>query len=130
MKKILDIENLRKEKLIRKYCRHLKSGYSKESFPDEESKVIEDYANEIDKNNGNENLKRLIERSKREGMYFWERVGIKGLTDEKIKLNGGVWTFIMKSRFGLNQKLAKQKLKDEVIKVNLDFENGNKEIND
>ncbi|MCX7832792.1 MAG: hypothetical protein N2490_01105 [Ignavibacteria bacterium] len=123
-------ESREKENLIKRYCRHLKMGYSMYSFPEEESSQVEEYAKELDEKNMNDSFTKLIQRSKREGMQLWEKMCIEGLRGEKVKLNGSVWIFVMRSRFGINEKMQKVRNKDEVIKVNLDFENIDKEKND
>lgn len=108
----------------------MKSGYSSESFPDEEEKTIENYAKELDEKNGNNKIIKLIQRAKREGMHLLEQLGIKGLSGEKNKFNGSVWIFIMKSRYGIGEKSFDKKNKDKIIKVNLDFENEKNNGND
>lgn len=124
MKKIINIQDSRKENLIKKYCRHLKSGYSSESFPDEDSKLIEYFAKELDNKKCNEQCTNLINKAKRERLLLWEQIGIKGIIGEKNKFNGSAWMFVMKNLLGINN--FKHKNKDEIIKVNLDFENGKK----
>lgn len=121
-------ENITKnEKLVIAYCRHIANGYSENSFPEAASSDIEKIAAELDlSGNGKANYKAMIETAKRKGQLFWEKIGLQGILGEKSKINGSVWMFAMKNRFGWKDKQSEEaREENKIVRVKLGFEEGN-----
>lgn len=104
--------NKARKRLCLKYCNHLTKGLSQESFSDCSYKTIESYISRypddfpIDK----------IEKAKRQGRLFWEKVGMDGMMGKIKGFNAKVWGFNFKNRFGWQEN--PEQINDEKIIVN------------
>jgi hypothetical protein len=94
---------------VEKFCRHLRDGFSKECFIDFDYSEVHRMADEIDKENNNNECSDLIERAYREYKYYWEKAGIDNIYTEfeenKIKVkkfNRGIWMFMYKLKREIN----------------------------
>ena len=120
-------ENItKKEKLVIAYCRHIKKGFSENSFPGAASQDVEKIAGELDLSGyGKANYKAMIETAKRKGQLFWEKIGLQGIFGEINKFNGSAWMFAMKNRFGwMGMRTEEAGGDDEIVRVKLGFEEG------
>jgi len=86
--------------MFHEYLNHIKTGYSKESFPmcDPQTfkKYLEDFPTEFDTD--------LLTEAEREGRKFWERMGIS-MSLGLAKGNPLSWIFNMKNRYHWKDKL-------------------------
>jgi len=96
-----------KQSIIKKYCEHLKQGFSKHSFPELDFRTVEKYAREL-------KLTDIIKRAERESLLFWERKGIENLTK---KLNEKVLFW------GIQNKTPGEKINLDEITVTFNKKN-------
>jgi len=83
-------------RLCREWCKHLRQGFSRESFPLCDPQTFKNYVETFPEDFDTEK----IEKAERAGRSFWEAVGIKGAIGKIPNFNAASWIFNMKNRFG------------------------------
>lgn len=91
---------LARASLIAGLCRHLREGYSMDSFPGADKgtikKVLESYPQELDAGS--------VEIAAREGQLTWERIGRDQATGKSMG-NSRAWSFTMGARYGWSDRV-------------------------
>jgi hypothetical protein len=90
-----------RKKLLKEYIDHICKGFSDKSFSlcDMDTFLLycAKYPNEFPTD--------IIEKARRERMFFWERIGIEGTTGKIQGYNSRSWEFNMKNRFRWSEKI-------------------------
>ena len=92
---------IQRKKLLDEYIRHISCGYSDKSFTLCDMDTFIHYCNKYP----NDFPTDIIERAKRERLFFWERIGIEGTTGKIPGYNSRSWEFNMKNRFRWSEKI-------------------------
>lgn len=82
--------------LCERYCAHISSGYSKESFVECDHKTVERYAAEYPDDLPAEKLQAAFSASR----LFWEKAGLDGMFGKIEGFSAPTWIFNMKNRHG------------------------------
>lgn len=92
---------IQRKKLLTEYLNHICCGYSDKSFTlcDMDTFLVycKKYPNDFPTD--------MIERGRRERLFFWERIGIEGTTGKIQGYNSRSWEFNMKNRFKWSEKI-------------------------
>lgn len=92
---------LQRKKLLTEYLIHISSGYSDKSFTLCDMDTFVNYCNKYP----NDFPTDMIEKGRRERMFFWEKIGIEGTTGKLHGYNSRSWEFNMKNRFKWSEKI-------------------------
>lgn len=92
----------KRKEICDKLCKHLAKGLSIQSFPPACFETIQSYITKFPK----DFCKNKINSAKREGICFWERIGIQGTTGELKDFKCKSWQFNMCNRFPQAWKLS------------------------
>jgi len=85
-----------RRKLCEEWCKHIRNGYSKESFPLCDKKTFESYAKKFPRDFPADKR----EQACREGQLMWEQMGKMG-TGGKLKgFNAMSYKFIIQNKYG------------------------------
>ena len=89
--------------LYQNYLKHLKLGYSKESFVEADYQWIEKNIKLDPTTYPPEELK----QAERMNLYFWEELSMRSMLGEDPKFNNSLFALLMKTRFGWGSKPEK-----------------------
>jgi len=92
---------LQRKKLLTEYLNHISGGYSDKSFTLCDMDTFVNYCNKYP----NDFPTDMIEKGRRERMFFWEKIGIEGTTGKLHGYNSRSWEFNMKNRFKWSEKI-------------------------
>lgn len=90
-----------RKKLLTEYLKHISGGYSDKSFTFCDMDTFVNYCNKYP----NDFPTDMIEKGRRERMFFWEKIGIEGTTGKLQGYNSRSWEFNMKNRFKWSEKI-------------------------
>lgn len=117
------IADEKKAKVIEEFCSHLEEGRCEFSFVEFDFRKIEEFAYELDKKNGNDDMVEKIKRALRKSFAFWENMLFEMYESDKKKYFFPIWIFYTKSRFGFGAMEYKTKKdKKEIIKIDLSLD--------
>jgi len=111
--------------LIKRYCKHIASGYSQDSFEEAGHETITRYAEKLVIESGKTEEFTiygtvLIHRALRTAQKQWEHWGIQGMLNKIPFFNSQIWALNMRNRFNWDKddKSPKEMTIDRVIMVN------------
>ena len=82
------------------FCEHIRSGYSKDSWPEADDETVKRYMRDFPEDFDQEKIK----RAERESRLFWEKIGVSGTIGKLKGFNAKSWEFNMQNRLGWSNK--------------------------
>lgn len=123
------VSDEKKAKVIDEFCAHLEEGRCEYSFVEYDFRKIEEFAIQLDKKNGNDEMVEKVKRALRRSFAHWENMLFEMYKKNDKKYFFPIWIFYVRSRFGFGASEYKPK-KDskEIIKIDLSLDNDSKKI--
>jgi len=126
----MKITDEKKVKVIEEFCAHLEEGKCEYSFVEFDFRKIEEFAVQLDKKNGDDEMVEKVKRALRASFAHWENKLFEMYDKSDKKFFFPLWIFYTKSRFGFGASEYKPKKKSkEVIKFDLSLDTDTKKLN-